>query len=438
MRFIRLFPVVFLTLAALALRGQGLREEIAADPDKAGGMYYAYTYGDPARTPAPKGYEPFYISHYGRHGSRWLQFDSQYTEMMELFSAADAAKALTPKGREVYGLVKQVYGDGIDRAGSLTPLGVSQHREIAERMYRSYPGVFRGKAVVNAESTVVVRCVISMSAFCERLKELNPALRISREANLRTTRYLEFFYRPINTISPEYLEFLHNGEWKQQTESILRERIDTARIASTLFSEAAFARSTDAFKLVKGLFFFAVGVQNTELDVSFYDLFTPDELYWLDVCENYYYYTVRGPSPLNGSYPQHYAQSLLQQIIARADRAIANGETAADLRFGHDVNLMALLPLMQLDGWATVLDDPEKIAEAWTLHKITPMAANLQMVFYRGKKSGDVLVKFLYNEHEARIPVATDTAPYYRWEDAKAFYLGAMRSAEIKNVNISE
>ena len=35
-------------------------------------VYYAYTYDNPARTPAPEGYEPFYISHYGRHGSRWL------------------------------------------------------------------------------------------------------------------------------------------------------------------------------------------------------------------------------------------------------------------------------------------------------------------------------------------------------------------------------
>ena len=29
-------------------------------------------------TPTPKGYEIFYLSHYGRHGSRWLLSDNDY------------------------------------------------------------------------------------------------------------------------------------------------------------------------------------------------------------------------------------------------------------------------------------------------------------------------------------------------------------------------
>jgi hypothetical protein len=52
------------------------------------------------------------------------------------------------------------------------------------------------------------------------------------------------------------------------------------------------------------------------------------------------------------------------------------------------------------------------------------MAANIQLVFYRKEGSDDVLVKFLFNENETSIPVATDCAPYYHWADVKRYWEG--------------
>jgi len=49
---------------------------------------------------------------------------------------------------------------------------------------------------------------------------------------------------------------------------------------------------------------------------------------------------------------------------------------------------------------------------------IIPMAANLQMVFYKNDK-GSVLVKFLHNEREVRLPIPSKYAPYYEWEEVK-------------------
>ena len=48
-----------------------IRREIAATPEKSGGIYYAYPYSTDSLAPVPAGFEPVYISHYGRHGSRW-------------------------------------------------------------------------------------------------------------------------------------------------------------------------------------------------------------------------------------------------------------------------------------------------------------------------------------------------------------------------------
>ena len=94
MRFTKLFAAVLCSLAALAASGQNLRDEIAANPGKSGGVYYVYTYDNPVLTPAPKGYKPFYISHYGRHGSRWLLHDSEYDE----FSGPPTPRMPLPSG----------------------------------------------------------------------------------------------------------------------------------------------------------------------------------------------------------------------------------------------------------------------------------------------------------------------------------------------------
>ena len=58
------------------------------------------------------------------------------------------------------------------------------------------------------------------------------------------------------------------------------------------------------------------------------------------------------------------------------------------------------------------------------------MAGNIQMVFFRNKKNPeDILVKFLLNEVETRIPVATDRFPFYAWSDVEAFYDGILSQA---------
>ena len=54
MRFTKLLLGLGLAACAWPLSGQNARQEIYADPDKAGGVYYAYTYDNPARTPAPE------------------------------------------------------------------------------------------------------------------------------------------------------------------------------------------------------------------------------------------------------------------------------------------------------------------------------------------------------------------------------------------------
>ena len=137
----RLFAA-FLLLGLWGATAQTAREQIAAMPERAGGIYHSYEYLPGPAVPAPKGYVPFYISHYGRHGSRWHTSEKIYAEPLGILRKADSAGVLTPKGRDLLAKVEVIAADARDRYGDLSPRGVAEHRGIAERMYKAYPEVF--------------------------------------------------------------------------------------------------------------------------------------------------------------------------------------------------------------------------------------------------------------------------------------------------------
>lgn len=387
MRFTKLLLGLGLAACAWPLSGQNARQEIYADPDKAGGVYYAYTYDNPARTPAPEGYEPFYISHYGRHGSRWLLRASEYTEVLETFGKAAREGALSEFGQDVLRRVERACSDGEGRAGDLTPLGAEQHYGI-------------------------------------------PELEITRTANNRTTRYLNFFSTAANPgPAPEYLNLLKSESWIE-AEGFRESRMHPERLMARLFAGGKVPADIDQRELMQQLWALAVNEQDTRSGITFRDLFTPDELYAVWECVNYRFYHQRGPGALNRGYALRYATALLEEIIARADSALVRGVPAADLRFGHDGNLMPLTCLMAFDGCTAEVSDPGLIADAWRDYRISPMAANIQMIFYRKEGTADILVRILHNEHEMYLPLASARPPYYKWDDLRAFY--HRRIAEAK------
>lgn len=76
--------------------GLSARSQSAPTPEQAGSIYYAYPTPPEVSTPAPAGYEPFYISHYGRHGSRWMTADERYTEVVSVFDSLYRCSGLLP------------------------------------------------------------------------------------------------------------------------------------------------------------------------------------------------------------------------------------------------------------------------------------------------------------------------------------------------------
>ena len=106
--------------AALPTAAQTTREEMFADIGKTAGVYYAYPAPEKLDyTAAPKGYKPFYISHFGRHGSRYLIGENEYTDPIEKLAATERAGKLTDKGKDALARLRPIYKEEEGRAEGL-------------------------------------------------------------------------------------------------------------------------------------------------------------------------------------------------------------------------------------------------------------------------------------------------------------------------------
>ena len=408
---------VVLAIFCLGVNAQTTFEEISADLNKAGGVYLAYPTVETKQTPAPKGYKPFYVSHYGRHGSRYLLSDRDYQWIIQLMEKAETVNGLTPLGHDVLKRLNMVWEEAQGRAGDLTPLGVRQHQGIAERMSKNFPEVFRGKRHVSARSTVVYRCAMSMVAFGDRLKQLNPQLDMSYEMSEKYMSYLNYHSARSNA-------FTHGkkGPWVEEYRKFEEAQVHPDRLVSTLFSNADFIRcEVNPSELMWGLYWIAVDMQDMETPVSFFDLFTAKEMFDLWQCVNYRFYMGNANPLASNGIVMTNAKSLVENILESADAAIKDRSIAATLRFGHDGNVIPLLALLQIENFDVAVAGPAEVYKHWCDFKATPMASNVQIVFFENK-AGDILVKFMHSENEVHVPVKTDQWPFYHWNDVKEYY----------------
>jgi len=411
------FMLLLLTVGAAA---QTSRRALTRDLGRTGSNYFAYP-GPSQRvlTPAPAGYEPFYISHYGRHGSRYMTDNKYYVQAIGKLDTAAQLGILTPKGAEVLAKLRTGYADAKMRDGDLTKLGGRQHREIAHRMYDRFPEVLSLPLRVDAKSSTVGRCMISMFNFCQELQGLNPALDIRMDASNHDMRYVVENHRVKPEKAPAMEDYKHRL-------GVMWDKAHTpARLMRTLFTDVRKAETfVDGPELKEALYNVAEDLQNVpELELSLMDIFTKDELFDMWTCYNASWLIDCGLVP--GSTPSYLQQKEVRDSIESiADRVIREGKPGLTLRFSHDSSVLPLAYMMGLKEAMGARPDIEHLYKYISIDRLIPMAANIQLVFYRKDGSDDILVKFLLQENETTLPIPTDCDPYYHWQDVKRYWAG--------------
>ena len=389
------------------------------DPTRAGNNTNSYEFKEIHDTKPPKGYKPFYISHYGRHGSRSNWGGSAYENLIAALEQGKEMGILTPGGDSLLVAARKVLAsyDGMD--GRLTQKGVREHTAIAERMYKRYPEVFKGKKMVRAFGSTVQRCLISMNAFTTSLVRQNKNL---------------FFY--LDT-GEKFMDYLDNEKgWQQKSSAASRAARqalrglpdDTLGVMTKLFTDTVKARTfiKSSRSLTENVWNTAIIAEDFEVEDNLFRFLPFDALYKRWAQSNVSLYTGHCNSVESGDERVPMAQSCVEDIVAKADECIATGKYAADLRFGHDYPLMALVSYLGIEGVGERIP-AEEICDRWLGFWNIPMGSNLQIIFYRNK-SGDVLVKFLYQEQERLLRgLEPYQGPYYKWETVKANLEGYKR-----------
>lgn len=421
---------LLLSLAALMLviaaSAQTAREELALKPQMAYGNYYAYPGPEGTQlTPAPAGYTPFYISHYGRHGSRYMCGKGDYTRPLAALSRAEKDGKLTAEGQDVLRQVRMLCDEAYDRYGELTSLGARQHRGIAQRMMQNFPEVFTGETNIEARSTIVIRCILSMENALQQLVAGNPQLKVFHDASMADMTFMNMMESHSGDKALDSL--ISNPKVRESMKNYGEKYIHPDRLMSRLFTDVAWARdSIKARQLYMDLFHMACDVQDVDLigQVDLLKLFTQDEVYNTFQYLNIGWYYEFGASKLTNGWAPYSQRALLRNIIEKADSCIRLPHPGATLRYGHDTMVVPLACLLDVNGWGLTIDDPEQLAErGWRLYRLTPMATNLQFIFYRNpQKPQDILFKLLFCEKEATLPLKPVTGPYYRWADFKDYY----------------
>jgi len=393
-------PCLFL-LMAVTVAAQ--REPTQAE--RTGGVYMAYPVSQSSRVAVPDGYQPFYISHYGRHGSRWLPSEERYEWVMAQFDDDDN---LTSLGRSTKRKLKKICSNARGNAGQLTSLGSRQHRGIARRMVTNYPEPFIGSDVyLQARSSTVPRCRTSMLAFCNELRRQQRHLSVSPETDAAFMAYINH----------------ESAELKAFTKRIRSQpTVSTARFVSSLFKDPS--RISEPYKLLSELHTIASDMQDIPLNISLWDLFTFEEMQAVHDANNERMTICNGDTLINEGIPARSSVPLWNNIEQQADSVIQAGAHGATLRFGHDTALYRLLTLLKLQLPGTGMED------------FLPMGANLQMVFFRREdRKDDVLMCFLLNERPCKINFKPQTSNpkspqgeteggllsefFYRWSDIK-------------------
>ena len=416
---------IILTIFAVCLVmpswSQTAKEEIKKNACLSASNFLAYPGPQKALTPAPKGLKPFYISHYGRHGSRYMTSRRDYDYAYFALQRADSLGKLTELGKDVLHRLALIRDETEGRFGELTPLGARQHKEIARRMFERFPEVFADGATVDARSTVVIRCILSMSNALHQLLALNPKLKVSQDASVSDMYYM-------NQEDKELWAGKTVPAAAYPYDDFCRRHDRSAGLMARLFNDTAYVNHrVNATRLNSCLFTVASNVQNTELRkrLTFYDIYTDEELYHNWLIDNARSYIGYGGSKLTQSLQPFSQRNLLRRIIEEADSCIKLGQPCASLRFGHETIVMPLVCLLGLNNFDLQMDDLEQLdRKGWRNYRIFPMAANLQFVFYRkDTQDTDVMVKVLLNEDEAKLPIKSNMEPYYRWRDLRDYYL---------------
>lgn len=382
-----------------------LKEDMA----RVGTNYHSYEFNNYKYTSVPRGYKEVYVSHYGRHGSRYMTYDSAHEYVIKKLTQLKDAGLLNDRGDKLLALTEQMLVMNRNNLHFLSPRGYMEQARLGDSFYKRNSKLLKGQVSVRAIASTSPRCQNSMGSFCGSFVKNNPKIRIMQDSKPEYMTYISNVDSASSIIKSDVRKIIDSLNTTLDPDPVIRPLVTDYEKAIALFS--------NPIKFEKQLHVVASIAQDLPDDIDIMDFLPFEEAYKLWSIKNADLYLNHCNSVEFGDIRVPFARSLVEDFIVKADESLGGGEFAVDLRFGHDYPLMAFLSFLGIDEF----DDRYSVGntDSWFSSKNIHMGTNLQMMFYRGKK-GDVIVKLLLNEHETSIP-ALGPGPYYDWDRLKQY-----------------
>ena len=430
----KLLTLSALAIASISLHAQSVIKELKADVNRAAGTYYALPIlKNEKDTPAPDGKKPFYINHYACPSSYYIEKEESYDDPLEIFVRADSLGKLTPLGKDVLHRLDVIHNDAHNRTGEMTRKGAAQSRGTMKLLFERFPDAFTEKGYYSLRSVVQNHCIMTMIESAAQLSYMK------RPLQLRTR------------VSHQEMPFMNPQDrdlTDDRIDSLTLERFtrfaslntDDSRLMSSLFNDQNYVVSNfEPSALSRMLYRVAGSIQHTELagKVSLYDIFTPEEIHRIWRRQNAWNYINYGACKLNGARQPYLQRAVLRNMIHMGDSMLKRYNPLAHIRYTNENVVMSLACLMELNNCGIVTDNLDSLEHmGWADYKIAPLGGSIVMIHYRKDRNDqDVLIKVLLNGRETRLPIDTDCAPYYHWNDVKRYYLRKLYRYENERFN---
>ena len=424
-----------LVLSGLGAEAQTVEQELKANVNRAAGMFYARPLDRkmPKDTPPPRGKKPFYINHYGCAGSYYLDKKEYYEEPYAILTQADSLGKLTKLGKDVLHRVTLLRNEAKDRWGELTPKGAMQSRALMKLMLDRVPEMLSKETYFSVHSIVENRSILTMQEGLLQLSSMQQPIIARSKASNQAVRYMIAGDEALAAQATDSLTMARYNRF-------VALNTNDGRLMASLFNDLNYvATYIDEARFARQLFILAGSVQHTELAglISLYDIFTPEEIHQHWRKQNAWHYINYGGCMLNGGYQAYTRRALLRNMMHMGDSVMGRTTPLMHLRFTNEKAVISLACLMDLDGLGVHTSNLDSLeAYGWANYRIAPLGGAINMIHYRSSvDDADVLVKVIFNGHEAKLPIETDCAPYYHWRDVKRYYLRKLYRYENKRLN---
>ncbi len=389
-----------------------------------------------SETPVPGGKKPFYYNHYGCPTACYLDKPSDYERPYETLLEADKEGKLTKLGQDVLRQVNLLRNEAKGRTSELTAEGVADIRMQMRQLVKNYPTLFTDSTTIDSRSIMHTHC-LSMAA--EALVELAKYCP-NAQTKLRTSQ------RDVQWMNPKdwQLTALRTApRAKSSYDRFVAQHTDDTRLMESLFNDSSYvATQIDIPALSDQLYLLAENVPYTGLakTVTLSSLFTVDEMnnHWQQ--HNAWNYISYGNCPLSGGKQAYLQRKPLWNMFHMGDSVMQLTQPIVHIRFTSRGVLLSMVSLMELDDCGVVTENLDSLETlGWDDRKIAPFGGSVVMVHYRvDENDSDPLVKVLLNGREARLPIESDCAPYYHWNDVKRYYLRKLYRYEKERLDAKE